>query len=111
MNIPNLLKLADVLDSGEYTQCRGYYAEGPKRLCVSGVAAVLAGCEPIKVESGWTIASGRMLIGSVADEFIGSGFIRERLTDANDAGKTFPELAAMIREMVAKEQERQHDPR
>lgn len=29
---------------------------------------------------------------------------RSAVTDANDAGKTFPELAAMIRDLVAKEQ-------
>lgn len=104
MHIPNLLKLADVLDSGEYTQCRGRHVAGPSCVCVDGLAAILSGCKITSVlnhgQSFWYLP-GTPTTSSEA--FIGNYAARRLLMNANDSGKTFPELAAMIREMVAKE--------
>lgn len=105
------LALADLLESGEFEQCKGRLRQGAK-LCAEGAL-----CELCRRETGqgqWigdvfcaphstslpTHGGGapssvcRWALRSGAKPFVGGRF----LVNLNDQGATFPELARMLRE-------------
>ena len=101
------------LESGEYEQCKGALHNGHEYCCLGVMSKVLLGDPEIFIQDDGKAAFGweqtgefapasvehRLGLRSVIGDLSGAELNgKKSLADANDAGATFAEIAAFIRE-------------
>lgn len=110
MNKENMLKWAEVLESGKYTQHRGNWFENFPRVCTSDAQDAFDNESSACCLGAWNIEAHRQgirpkysdLIGFVLSSlYITQGMFDQFVSWNDDDELTFNEIAQKIREMVA----------
>jgi hypothetical protein len=102
MNIENVDKWLDALESGAYQQCRGRL-RGGDRFCCLGVGCDVSGIDRWVNDPGWEskgmyLGHGGLMPPEVMEWFGITEISFGVLAELNDSGWTFAQIANYIRE-------------